>query len=319
MAISIMNGAVLKFEIDFTVPAGTSLSQIDVKDTLELGLDVLDVTCSVNDDPKTITDAPGTGDYLLTKTALANPVPSDFTLTITDAAVINPAEDQNIKIIVSAAVKDFTLLPPLDPATNKRQFTNEAHIIPYVNGAEAGDIPSDEIVEFNEYRLYGFGGSDTIARQKDQDTDFPIHIPTFDAYSSVDAGGNPALKYVVNLTPNSELGVALTEDDVKVYDYNADGTVDVLVKDTDFTVDTTTPGVLKVSIPHSDKLRSSTIYIIPTGKTSDEITTHNTNPVYSRATLTLDDDAATVLSADPFDVTTNITDELITLVKKTLV
>ena len=320
MAISIMNGAVLKFEIDFTVPAGTTLSQIDVKDDLELGLDVLDVTCSVNETDK----VPGTdAGYTLTKRAIdedpTNPK-SSFTLTIDDPDVINnPSEDQNIKVIVSATVKDFSLLPAIDPATNKRAFINEAHIIPYVNGAPAGDISSDETVEFSEYRLLGFGGSDTIARQKDQDTDFPIHIPTFDAYSSLDDVGSPALKYVVNLTPNSELGVALTEDDVKVYDYNADGTVDVLVKDTDFTVDATTPGVLKVTIPHSDKLRSSTIYIIPTGKTSDEITKHNTNPVYSRTTLTLDDDTATVLSADPFDVTTNINDDLITLVKKTLV
>ena len=320
MAISIMNGAVLKFEIDFTVPSGTNLSQIDVKDDLELGLDVLDVTCSVNGADK----VPGTdAGYTLTKRAfnddIANPN-SSFTLTIEDPDVINsPTEDQNIKVIVSAAVKDFSLLPAIDPATNKREFINEAHIIPYVNGAPAGDVSSEETVEFSEYRLYGFGGSDTIARQKDQDTDFPIHIPTFDAYSSIDAGGNPALKYVVNLTPNPELGVTLTEDDVKVYDYNADGTVGMLVKDTDFTVDTATAGVLKVTIPHSDKLRSSTIYIVPTGKTSDEITKHNTNPVYSRTTLSLDDDAATVLSADPFDVTTNINDDLITLVKKTLV
>lgn len=273
MAISIMNGAVLKFEIDFTVPAGTTLSQIDVKDTLQLGLNVLDVTCSVNGTPKTVQD--GTGDYALTKTPFAAPdTPSDFTLTITDPAVIdNPAED----------------------------------------------ISSEEEVNFNEYRLYGYGGSDTIQRQAGEETLFPIHIPTFDAYSALDAGGDPELKYVVNLTPNEELGVTIDENDVKVYNYKSDGTVEELVKDTDFTVDTATPGVLKVTIPHSDILRSSTIYIVPSGATTDEVTKHNNNPVYSRATLTLDDATATVLTADPFDVTTNINDDLITLVKKTLV
>lgn len=306
MAISIMNGAVLKFEIDFTVPAGTTLSQIDVKDTLQLGLDVLDVTCSVNGTPKTVQD--GTGDYALTKTPFAAPdTPSDFTLTITDPAVIdNPAEDQNVTVIVSVVVKDFSLLPAIDPVTGERKFTNEAHIIPYVGGVEAGDISSEEEVNFNEYRLYGYGGSDTIQRQAGEETLFPNHIPTFDAYSALDAGGDPELKYVVNLTPNEELGVTIDENEE-------------LVKDTDFTVDTATPDVLKVTIPHSDILRSSTIYIVPSGATTDEVTKHNNNPVYSRATLTLDDAAATVLTADPFDVTTNINDDLITLVKKTLV
>lgn len=319
MAISIMNGAVLKFEIDFTVPSGTTLSQIDVKDTLQLGLDVLDVTCSVNGTPKTVQD--GTGDYALTKTPFTAPdTPSDFTLTITDPAVIdNPAEDQNVTVIVSVVVKDFSLLPAIDPVTGERKFTNEAHIIPYVGGVEAGDISSEEEVNFNEYRLYGYGGSDTIQRQSGEETLFPIHIPTFDAYSALDAGGDPELKYVVNLTPNEELGVTIDENDVKVYNYKSDGTVEELVKDTDFTVDTATPGVLKVTIPHSDILRSSTIYIVPSVATTDEVTKHNNNPVYSRATLTLDDAAATVLTADPFDVTTNINDDLITLVKKTLV
>lgn len=306
MAISIMNGAVLKFEIDFTVPSGTTLSQIDVKDTLQLGLDVLDVTCSVNGTPKTVQD--GTGDYALTKTPFAAPdTPSDFTLTITDPAVIdNPAEDQNVTVIVSVVVKDFSLLPAIDPVTGERKFTNEAHINPYVGGVEAGDISSEEEVNFNEYRLYGYGGSDTIQRQAGEETLFPIHIPTFDAYSALDAGGDPELKYVVNLTPNEELGVTIDENEE-------------LVKDTDFTVDTATPDVLKVTIPHSDILRSSTIYIVPSVATTDEVTKHNNNPVYSRATLTLDDAAATVLTADPFDVTTNINDDLITLVKKTLV
>lgn len=314
--ISILNGALVKFGVSFTVPVNANYNKIEFEDVIPNGLSYYDVA---------ITDGAGNALVDGTDYTVDNTAAPSLKITITDPDILNPLTDEaEVNITLTTGVVDTTLL-------TTPSITNTATVTPY-NSTNSALTPATDtaVVDWRNYELFIFGGADTISRRAGVPVTLLYFFPIFDGYSPYydnTITNVPNFNYITTLTPNPKLGIdmtnIITDDQIQVYQKSLDGNLNLLDDTTgEFSYElVNSDQSVKVTIPHADELKNSELYVVLNTTTGTPIEATTEAQVLSSVVGNLVNAATgdVIRSASDDNVTTNITDtKEITVIKKTV-
>lgn len=236
----VMNGAKIRFQLNFTVPMGSDYTKLIITDELVSGLnlsfttdtDFIDniVSLSING---TEVDKTEYETYFTTTGSIAadpaTATKAKLVLTTTTATAIMNAlkatkQDSIFSLILETEIEDMEKMYNAD--TKQYELTNDYTIEAYQNAALI-DTQKAGIgtVLLTPYRIYGFGSSDTIKRtantaEAPNMVNLPIYIPTFDGFSSdIPEGTTGAttpkcINYELTFTVNPQLNIQWPADEL---------------------------------------------------------------------------------------------------------
>lgn len=235
----VMNGAKIRFQLNFTVPMGSDYTKLIITDELVPGLnlsyttdtDFIDNIVSLSINGTEVDKTEYETYFTTTGSIAADPLTATkakLVLTTTTATAIMNAlkatkQDSVFSLILETEIQDMEKL--YNAGTKQYELTNDYTIEAYQNAALI-DTQKAGIgtVLLTPYRIYGFGSSDTIKRTANtvdspNMVSLPMYIPTFDGFSSdtpvrTDATDTPkCMNYELTFTVNPQLNIQWPADE----------------------------------------------------------------------------------------------------------